>query len=734
MIKKFFILFFCILISFNLFSSDNDLNEENISNGNTYINSTNIYFDQKNNIVTLGKNSYLNNDEISLFANDGYIDFKNDVINIEEKFYILQNNTEIFSGHSLVGDSSLINIQAKNINYIINENFKIISKNLEKKESQIIFFDNYVTPCEIDGFFNCPTWSLDVKKTVYDSEKDQYRHYDTFLQIADLKLFYIPYISHYGQKAPRKKGFLTPSFELQDFENLNFKINTPYYLPLNDQTDLSFYPTIFTNNFKKFNNTIVFSNIQSSGNTDLTLTTQIDDGKNKDKVIYNSFEISNRFVIDKNTYLQSKLNFNNNISEYNDNRTDTNPLEYIYLDINKYNILKKNDFLRISFDSITAFNVEDQSTTPNSIPKVQYNNFSNFKIFTNKIYSQNKFNISNTYRNTALEGLPNNYINFSIKNYFNNRLNYKNINLINSFNNIINLDSISYESLNYQGGNRYSTKQIISSELNNNFYFNSNNSLKLKLKTILTNSYYSNFIELDEDTKTRSFDYNSIFRENRLNGNNKSDNKIRSAYGIEFKNKNPNNILNQINLGQEYDHEKIGIHTRDTKGDGNFSDFLSNIIIGKKNLIFDNSIRINRENFGISEIFSDLSYHLNDNYNISVNFYKTDDDSFKNSSESQNLGISQYYKVNNNISLSYSSKLDVLDKYNPITQGISININDECSNLVISYENTKYNDLNNTQPSETITFRYQMDYLGFFSYNQNINNLFTDIGSVNYGN
>ena len=177
-------------------------------------------------------------------------------------------------------------------------------------------------------------------------------------------MFYIPYISHYGQKAPRKKGFLTPSFELQDFENLDFKINTPYYLPLNDQTDLTFYPTIFTNNFKKFNNTIVFSNIQSSGNTDLTLTTQIDDGKNKNKVIYNSLDVSNKFVIDKNTYLESKLTFNNNISEYNDNRSDTNPLEYMYFDINKYNVLKKNDFLKISFDSITAFNVEDQSTTP----------------------------------------------------------------------------------------------------------------------------------------------------------------------------------------------------------------------------------------------------------------------------------------------------------------------------------------------------------------------------------
>ena len=252
--------------------------------------------------------------------------------------------------------------------------------------------------------------------------------------------------------------------------------------------------------------------------------------------------------------------------------------------------------------------------------------FTNFKFFKNKFYSQNKFNISNTYRNTALEGLPNNYINFSIRNYFNNRLNFKNINLINSFNNLINLDSTSYETLNYQGGNRYSTRQILSSELNNNIYFNRKNLIKIKFKTILTNSYYSGYINLNEDTKTRSLDYNSIFTENRLNGNNKSDNKLRSVYGIEFKNKNPNNILKEINFGQEYDYGKLGTHTRDTKGDGNFSDIVSNIIIGNENLIFDNSIRINKENYGINEIFSDLSYQFNENYNFSVNFYKTDDD------------------------------------------------------------------------------------------------------------
>ena len=34
-----------------------------------------------------------------------------------------------------------------------------------------------------------------------------------FLQIADYKVWYLPYFSHYGTKAPRQKGFLTPTIE-----------------------------------------------------------------------------------------------------------------------------------------------------------------------------------------------------------------------------------------------------------------------------------------------------------------------------------------------------------------------------------------------------------------------------------------------------------------------------------------------------------------------------------------
>ena len=52
-----------------------------------------------------------------------------------------------------------------------------------------------------------PLGLLRIDKTKYDIEKDKFNHFDTFLQIADYKVFYLPYFSHYGSKAPRQKVF-----------------------------------------------------------------------------------------------------------------------------------------------------------------------------------------------------------------------------------------------------------------------------------------------------------------------------------------------------------------------------------------------------------------------------------------------------------------------------------------------------------------------------------------------
>ena len=91
MIKIFYFIWF-FFITYSSFPEEIDLSKDDV----TYINSKNIFFDNEENKVILGKDSYINNDEVTIVANGGNIDFKNDKINIENKFYILQIN-EIFS-------------------------------------------------------------------------------------------------------------------------------------------------------------------------------------------------------------------------------------------------------------------------------------------------------------------------------------------------------------------------------------------------------------------------------------------------------------------------------------------------------------------------------------------------------------------------------------------------------------------------------------------------------------
>ena len=304
--------------------------------------------------------------------------------------------------------------------------------------------------------------------------------------------------------------------------------------------------------------------------------------------------------------------------------------------------------------------------------------------------------------------------------------------MINSLNNIFRYNNINYFDEGQKEGERIFLSQILSSEFNKTFNFKNRNILEPKLKLTFTNDYRNKDINLNQDSKSISFDYNSIFTNNRMNGYDKSDDDFKLSYGIEYRNRNKNNLIETINIGQAYNFNNSNEYLNKVKDDGKFSDFLFDLKFSSNNFNFSNKLRSDNKNYGIKEIFSDLSISQ-ENQQISIFFNKTDDDSFIDSGESQNLGLSFSKKINDFANMSYSASFDVLNKYQPYSQTLGINLFDDCSVLEILYQNSRYNDLNNTKPSETISFRYRMDYLGFFSYNQNFNNVFTDMGEIGYG-
>ena len=90
-------------------------------------------------------------------------------------------------------------------------------------------------------------------------------------------------------------------------------------------------------------------------------------------------------------------------------------------------------------------------------------------------------------------------------------------------------------------------------------------------------------------------------------------------------------------------------------------------------------------------------------------------------------------KINENVEVSYNSNLDLKNNYSPYSESLSISLFDECSNLNLTYNNTRYSDNYNTTPEQRIGITFSMDYLGFFGYEQKTNLFFQEAGNFNYG-
>ena len=363
-----YILFFYLYSQFLLLNANDE----------TYINSSNIIYDEKRNLIELAENSKINIDKTNILIDKGIIDYTKDEIEVFGNFYLYEE-LNILSGKNLKGNTKLDKFSAIDVSYIYNNDLKIDSKKLDRNGNLIYFHDNFITPCELEGYFNCPTWSLRIDKTQYNIEKDKFTHFDSFLQIADYKLFYLPYFSHYGYKAPRQKGFLTPS--LQFTIGGEQGIILPYYIPINESSDILFKPKIyFDANFEILEN-YDLKTIINKRNAGGIASIEIDNIKRaKDPNVNNTIRLNTKNIISRNKVFSASGMFTNSISTTRSINEDPITFEDIYLRLENYNFIKKDDYLKTELSSVESFDTSTKKSIPIS-PSINYFNNISFENF-----------------------------------------------------------------------------------------------------------------------------------------------------------------------------------------------------------------------------------------------------------------------------------------------------------------------------------------------------------------
>lgn len=89
-----------------------------------------------------------------------------------------------------------------------------------------------------------PQWQLKADKVTVDEAQQQVEYEDVMLEVYGTPVLYAPYFRHPTPDADRKSGFLPP--ELRTDANLGLALATPYYFNLSEDSDLTFTPTVTT--------------------------------------------------------------------------------------------------------------------------------------------------------------------------------------------------------------------------------------------------------------------------------------------------------------------------------------------------------------------------------------------------------------------------------------------------------------------------------------------------------
>ena len=688
---------------------------------NTYINTTNIIYDEERNIVELAENSKININNTNILVDRGIIDYNNDLIEVYGNFYLYQE-LNILSGKDLTGNSNLSNFSAIEVSYIYNNDLKIDSDKAIRDKDKIYFYNNFLTPCELQGYFNCPTWSLRIDETKYEIDKDKFTHYDSFLQIADYKVWYLPYFSHYGAKAPRQKGFLTPTLEF----NLNGDTGliTPYYLPLNQSSDIIFKPKIIfdgnSNYLNKYTLNTLFDYKNSEGNLYIDMYNEKLSNNSK---TYSSAKFKAKQVLNKNSILSFEALVTNSVSTTRSVNDESSTFEDIFIKLDNYNLIYDNDFLKTEISTVEALDKTNSGLVPLT-PSIKYSN----QILTNNnLTFSNEINLLNLKRNESSIGKPSDSTSLKLSNslLLNNRV--SNVNFYNKINLVSNIANYNFKNNPNLNDDSIESKVILSSE----GFLNLNKILKPRIKIV------SNFDLVDdnivnEDSEALTFNYQNQFSDSRFYGSDLEDNSGRIIYGLE------NNIQSlgqniDLNINQSYDFKKNSNYTKKINQKSNFSDYAFEAKTNFNNISFNLDARLDNNDLKKKEMNYSLGY--SNMFDLNLDYNETDAQAFEHSSSStQSLGLDVGKKLNDNIKISFNSDMDLKNNYSPLTQSIKISLFDECSKLDISYIDERFNDNYNTQPNETISISFHMDYLGFFGYEQKSNVFFEEAGNFNYGN
>ena len=679
-----------------LIKAQNDIKIYDLKN-EILIESENIIYDRKNNIITSLSDSviidkfnnlfktkkfeYKINDKIIKIQNLNLTDFNNNNFNIEFAYL----NTET---NKLYGKDVSINLENTSFN---KENEpRIKGRSIEYHDGETKISKGIFTPCKKTD--SCPPWELSARKITHNKKKKNISYENVWLKVYDIPVIYFPKFFHPDPTVKRQSGFLMPSFKNSPNGNSFFKL--PYYKVINDNKDTTFTPRLYASDKALLQNEYRFIDEDSNIISDISIFAD------------NQSNFESHFFLKTDKKFKSKRFNDNNFKIKIQQATNTT---YIKGNKIKSPIITNYDILENSLN--VNLSSEDLDIDTNVIV---YENL-NIKSSDKYEYIFPQVDISKKIENkTSLSGDFTFESNNHIQNYSTNILEKINTNnlLFNSspkiskkgfYNNyqflIKNSNSSTKNSSNYKKGDDYYLSGIYQFNSSLPLIKNTNNYkniLKPKLSLKISPNNMKNLSK-----ELSKLDTDNIYNLNRISSNETIEGGMSLTYGNEYTISDLNSskeiltlkLANNIRLKENKDlpnNNQLSAKTSNFYGQISYN--LNDFFTTKYDFSTKNNLKdINYENLGATIDFKNFVTtfdYLNEKNNFEKNSYLLNKTSYNfNKTYNMSFATRRNYKTN------------LTEYYNLIYQ-----YKNDCLAASIEYNKDYYSD-RDIKPKESVFFK-----------------------------
>lgn len=682
-------------------------------------NKNSIYKDKKGNKIFADEFYYdLNLKLIIANGNVKYFDNLNNQFNFDEFKY--SEKDEIGNGKNM---KALLNDKSK-----INSNYALINN---IKNTILLNNKNYYTSCiSKDGIEKniedeCPDWSFVSEKSLHDRNEKMVYHYNSFIKLGNVPVFYTPYFSHPDPTVKRKSGILPPS--TKNFSDLGRTLKTPYFWVISEAEDLTLTPVYYFDQHPM----LMAEYRKQNKNSKLYLDTSFTEG-------YKNTNTSGRTGGSRNHI------FFNFLGSYDDLIFQKNDMEINIQRVSQKNYLKVNEIN-------TNFIKQDITTLQNNIIINSYENQKKLKvqgtIYENLNTPDNKYSYEipvieyadKIYKYDQFIDFKNTFL---AKNFDTNSKQTRLINEINSTSQNIISDKIglgttykmNFSNINVHNENISGKKENLN--IDNFFTFGIENSLPLvkfanEKEEIISPKIFIKHTTgsmVDSSSGSKTLTYQDIFSMNRMNQLDNPETGTSLGYGIEYETNNRHKngttyFKNNFYIGQVLRYKKINEMPVSSSLNQKSSDIVGQIdVIYNPNTLkqsetFENTS--NNDGFYANYNFiltNDLDKLLQNNLNINYNQNKNIELKLSYNESHDYIGNTQKItaqlqkKIKNNISFGFGGIKNLQDKYTE-SNFLELIYDSDCLRIGLNLSKNFYNN-EDVRPVNNLTFSIMLKPFG----------------------